>query len=90
MRSIKSDLNKCLSSNIELRTYFFVKLISTLIFTKHYTLYTLHNENLTKGQWKKPQKFLKIKKLRPFFQSAHQANSRNAKKFEKTLFFEEI
>ena len=41
MRSIKSDLNKCLSSNIELRTYFFVKLISTLIFTKHYTIYTL-------------------------------------------------
>ena len=36
------------------------------------------------------KKFLKIKKLRPFFQSAHQANFKNAKKFEKFSFFKEI
>ena len=36
------------------------------------------------------QKIPQNKKLRPFFQSAHQADSKNAKKFEKTLFFKEI
>ena len=29
-------------------------------------------------------------KIRPFFKSAHQADSKNAKTFEKSSFFEEI
>ena len=29
-------------------------------------------------------------KIRPFFKSAHQADPKNAKKFEKSWFFEEI
>ena len=36
------------------------------------------------------QKFPQNKKLKPFFQPAHKADSKNAKKFEKTLFFKEI
>ena len=31
-----------------------------------------------------------MEKIRPFFQSAHQADSKYAKKFEKSSFFEEI
>ena len=35
-------------------------------------------------------KINQIPKIRPFFQSARQADSKNAKKFEKSSFFEEI
>ena len=35
-------------------------------------------------------KFIAIKKSRPFFKSAHQVNSENAKNFYKSLFFDDI
>ena len=40
---------------------------------------------------KRPKlKIDQIPKIRPFFQSARQADSKYAKKFEKSLFFEQI
>ena len=40
---------------------------------------------------KRPKlKIDQIPKIRPFFQSARHADSKNAKKFEKSSFFEEI
>ena len=35
-------------------------------------------------------KSIAVKKIRPFFKSAHHADSKNAKKIEKNWFFEEI
>ena len=53
----------------------------------------LHRVKLDFGQSrpKRPKiKIHRIEKIRPFFQSAHQADSKNAKKFEKSSFFEKI
>ena len=62
----------------------------SLHISKHQILH-IKNLDFSQSRPKRPKfKVHRNEKIRPFFQSARQADSKNAKKFEKSSFFNQI